>query len=345
MSVRGVARETVCTRGLAWSALFAVMTLVAVCGPASAAGATASPSGASAIASTAQVLRAVVSAPGIATVPPRIDPPLQDAAADHALTVLNENNCDPAFAVATVGKCAFGDLEGKRTIVLLGDSHAGMWFPAFDAIATAAHWKLVVLMKAVCPAVDLSFWYWPTNSPYPSCTAWHQYATQRVNELDPAVVVLTSWWHGVGIVPNGDAPTDAQWELGLEQALISITSPGTKKVVLGDIPYLTQSGPECLAAHEADVQACTTPASDAVLTSHEQALQAAATATGASYIPVTQWMCTSQCTAVIGKYDVYADASEITNQYVDYLQGAIAEALRPVMPSPSMEKESHHRVS
>ena len=298
-----------------------------------------------AIASTAQVLQAVASAPSITTVPKDVTPPLSEAAADHALTMLNVHGCDPAFAVATVGSCVFGDPKGSKTIVLLGDSHAGMWFPAFDALAKRAHWKLVVLMKAVCPAVNLNFWYWPTDGPYPACDTWHQYTTSRVNALDPAVVVLTSWWHGVGIVPNGQPPTLGQWQLGLESSLGSITSPGTKKVVLGDIPYLTQTGPQCLAAHGTDVQACTTPASQAVLTDHEQTLQAAAQATGATYISPTSWLCTSVCTAVIGRYDVYADASEITNQYVDYLQGALAAALQPVMGNLSAAKSSHRKGS
>ena len=121
-----------------------------------------------------------------------------------------------------------------------------MWFPGFNAVATRKHWKLVLLMKSSCPAVDLSFWYWPTNTPYSSCGAWHHYVTSRINKMDPAVVVLTSWWHGNGIIPNGSAPTLAQWQAGLERAITSITSPGTKKVVWGDIPYLAQAGPICL---------------------------------------------------------------------------------------------------
>ncbi len=225
----------------------------------------------------------------------------------------------------------FGDSKGSKTLVLLGDSHAGMWFPAFDAMAKRAHWKLVVLMKAVCPAVDLSFWNWPMNRPYTACDEWHLYVSNRINKMDPAVVVFTSWWHGDGILPNGQPPTLAQWQLGVQGAISSITSPGTKKVLLGDIAYLAQSGPDCLTTHEMNVQACSTAASQAALADHEQTLRAAARATGATYVSPIPWLCTATCTAVIGKYEVYADSSEITNAYAAYLQGAIAEALRSVM--------------
>jgi hypothetical protein len=289
-------------------------------------------------ASTAQVLNAVGGAPRIKTVPNDLTPPLRDYAQNpppSAVTpdgLLSQDGCVPATQnQATVGKCVFGDPKGSKTIVLVGDSHAEMWWSGFNAVAMRAHWKLVLLIKSACPAVDLNFWYWPTNTPYPGCNAWHKYVTNRINKMGPAVVVFTSWWHGNGIIPNGYAPTPAQWQAGLEQAITSITSPGTKKVVWGDIPYLAQAGPLCLAAHETDVQACSTPASEAVLTDHEQTLKAAALATGATYVATTPWLCTSTCTAVVGKYSVYADANHINSSYALYLQGAIATALQPVM--------------
>jgi hypothetical protein len=309
----------------------AVMIMIAVCGPTSTRSEAASPRLASSVASPVQILQAVATATSIKSVPSDISPALQHAGQDAYLTILDEHGCDPAFSAATVGSCVFGDPKGTKTIVLLGDSHAGMWFPGFDAMAKRAHWKLVVLMKAVCPAVDLSFWSWAMNSPYTACDEWHQYASNRINRMDPAVVVFTSWWHGDGILPNGQPPTLAQWQFGLQAAINSITSPGTKKVVFGDIAYLAQTGPQCLAANETNVQACSTPASQAALADHEQTLQAAAQATGATYVSTTPWLCTATCTAVIGKYEVYADSSEITNAYACYLQGAIADALRPVM--------------
>ena len=308
----------------------AMMMVTTACGSASAAAGAASPRRAPSVASTAQVLQAVSAATSITSVPSDLTPSVKNAEQDPYMTLLNENGCDPAATSSTVGKCVFGDPKGSKTIVLLGDQRAGMWFPGFDEMAKAAHWKLVVLMKTVCPAVDLSFWDWTTSSAYAACDQWHQYVTSRINKMDPAVVVFTSWWHGDGIVP-GQPPSDSQWLFGLAEMLRSITSPGTKKVVWGDIAYLTQVGPTCLAANAENVQACSTPASEAALADHEQTLQAAAQATGALYVPTIPWLCSATCTALIGKYGVYADSSDITSDYAAYLQGAIAEVLQPVM--------------
>jgi SGNH domain (fused to AT3 domains) len=310
---------------------FAILIVVTACGSVSTATGAASARRAPSVASTAQVLQAVSTAPSITSAPSDITPSLQDVTEDPYFNLLNQNGCDPAFASSTVGKCVFGDPKGSKTIVLLGDQRAAMWFPGFDNMAKQARWKLVVLMKTVCPAVDLSFWNWTTGSAYTACDQWHQYVTSRINEMDPAVVVFMSWWHGDGILPTGQAPTDAQWLLGLAQMVRSITSPGTKKVIWGDIAYLNQVGPTCLAANEDNVQACSTPASQAALTDHEQTLQVAAQGTGALYVSTIPWLCSSTCTAVIGKYQVYENSSDITSDYAAYLQGAIAEALRPVM--------------
>jgi hypothetical protein len=293
---------------------------------------TLSLSKAAAPASTASVLQTVAAAASIQTVPSSITPPLQDASLDTGITVAAERGCDPAPTVSKTGSCVYGDPKGKKTIVLLGDSHAGMWLAGFDAMAKQAHWKLVLLMKTECPAVDTSFWIDSLNRAYPECNTWHKYVVKRINKLDPAVVVISNWWAGNS--NSQDQPiTDAEWEAGLETMVKSLDSPATAKVLWGDIPYLSQPGPTCLSAHLSNAQACTTPTSAAVLTLHGQELAALATTVGATYISTTPWFCTSQCTAIIGDYDVYANASHITNTYARYLSGAIGAALAPVMGS------------
>ena len=144
------------------------------------------------------------------------------------------------------------------------------------------------------------------------------------------MVVFTSWWHGNGIIPNGYAPTLAQWQAGLEQSISSITSPGTKKVVWGDIPYLAQAGPDCLAAHQSDVQACSTPASQAVLTDHEQTLKAAAQATGATSLQQHRGS-PRRSARLLSVSTACTPMLTISLVRTPYLQGAIAAALQPVM--------------
>jgi hypothetical protein len=109
--------------------------------------------------------------------------------------------------------------------------------------------------------------------------------------------------------------------------------------------YPAQAEPDCLAANPSNVQACATPTTAAVQVDHEQVLQAAAQATGATYIPVVPWLCSTVCPAVIGRYDVYANTSALTNQYISYLEGPLAAALQPVMGIPAKAKPSQPHAS
>ncbi len=317
-------------RAIGTACALSFVLIAAITGPVAAQ--TLSVNKAGAPATPASVLRTVAAATSIQKVPSNISPPLQDASLDTGIAVAAQRGCDPAPAVSTTGKCVYGDPKGKKTIVLLGDSHAGMWLAGFDALAKQAHWKLVLLMKTECAAVDLSLWIDSLNRPYPECTKWHQYVTKRINKMDPAVVVIANWW--AGNMDSKDQPiTDPEWIAGLKEMVQSLNSPHTAKVLWGDIPYLTQPGPDCLSAHTSDAQACSTPAGTAVIAAHEQALAALAPSVGATYVSTTPWFCSSQCTAIIGNDDVYANASHITNTYARFLSGAISAALMPVMHS------------
>jgi hypothetical protein len=276
------------------------------------------------------VLAAVAAATSIKKLPANIVPPLADAQDDEGSYIASEKGCNPAPNATTVPACVYGDPNGKKTIVLFGDSHAAMWLGAFDDMAQYMHWKLILLFKAECPAINATVWYYPTASPFLSCDTFHTNMVKRINQLDPAVVVISNWWNGVN-VSAGQQISDTQWATALTAMLSSIHSRGTKKVLIGDIPYLAQSGPSCLAAHSANIQACTTPATTAVLSDHETVLKGVATSTGALYVPVTKWFCTASCSAVIGKDVVYGDDAHITSVYAEYLWGAVMASLKPVM--------------
>ena len=58
-------------------------------------------------------------------------------------------------------ECATGDTASTTTVALVGDSHAAMWNPAFQQIATQRHWRLEMLAKAACPLMDL-----PITNPF-----------------------------------------------------------------------------------------------------------------------------------------------------------------------------------
>ena len=208
-----------------------------------------------------------------------------------------------------------------------GDSHAAMWFQAMNLIAKEAHWKLVQLGKGYCPAVSLPYDNPPgvgrKGGEYAACDAWNRFAIRRIRQLHPDLVIITQ---EIRDMPDGNLYTPEQWHDGLEKTFARLGLPGKRIVILGNIPLLPKSPPECLSIHPNDVQACAgvPPAFEGQF---NQAEEAAAAQSGARYINVTNWFCATKCSPVIGKYQVYLDDAHVTATYSLYLASVLDDAL------------------
>jgi hypothetical protein len=206
-------------------------------------------------------------------------------------------------------------------MVVYGDSHALMWLPAFNGVAKAAHWRLIVLGKSDCPAPLIAASNPPgvgkPGAPYAACTAWHRWAVTMIRRLHPDLLVISTQDLGW----NGPA-----WRAGLTNLYAAVIPSSRRVLYLGSIPVLPRAGPSCLGQHPDNVQACSAPVAvtRTPLTQLDRTVTAAA---GAEYVDPFPWFCSSTCTAVIGHYDVYLDRYHITGTYGAYLQNALADSL------------------
>jgi hypothetical protein len=272
-------------------------------------------------ANTETVLRTVEAAAHITSLPDPINPGLTAAANDFGGND-EKPNCSADLPQAKESICVLGDPHGSELMVVYGDSHALMWLPAFSGVATAAHWRLIVLGKSDCPATLVAISNPPglgtPGAPYAACAAWHRWAVTMIRRLHPDLLVISTQDLGW---------TGAAWHAGLTK-LYSAVIPSSRKVVyLGNIPLLPQAGPTCLGQHPGDVQACSAPVGitrSPLLTQLDRAVTAAE---GAEYVDPFSWFCSSVCTAVIGHYDVYLDRYHVTAAYGAYLQNALAKSL------------------
>ncbi len=272
-------------------------------------------------ATAAQIAKLVAAASQIQQVPHNLDPPLQIAEQDYGAPPAR---CVPTTNQVKEPSCVFGDPNGTRTMVLYGDSHALMWFKAMNEIATAAQWRLVILGKGYCMANK-----YPTkkqigrNAILSLCNRWQEFAYHRIRRLDPNLVIVTQ---EVQNGPQGKHYTASQWQKSLETTFTRIRGEGTKFIVLGNIPNLGFSPPDCLAQHSDQVQLCSAPVH--ALDKYNLAEQRAVTAQGGRYIDVTPWFCTTRCGAIIGHYEVYLNQLHLTGTYSLFLEQVLAEKLQ-----------------
>jgi len=281
-------------------------------------------------ASNQVVLKQVAAATRITSVPRSISP--SQAAND---TVFTAHFLDPfcqSFVPSTLTRiCVRGDRRGKGLMVVYGDSNAQMWDSALSIIANRSHWRLVVLSKLGCPAEFVTVI--PPGYPYINaiCNPWHKWAVDWINTHKPNMLIVTQEDGGFYREPsaNGMPPhsfSTGQWQQGLAALLRSITVPNIEKVVLGNIPLMSQNVPVCLSANPHDVQACSTPIVRAV-SPYIGAEMAAAQESGARYVYTTPWFCSTTCVPIVGRYVVYFDIHHVTETYARYLRVVLAHDL------------------
>ena len=299
-----------------------VVAVLVGAGAASASGPTPPPPG-----TPPQVAALVASAPSIATLPSNVTPPLVTAGNDDALHEF------PTLSPCISGglhepACVFGDTKGTRTMALVGDSHALMWFPALDAVAKAARWRLVALMNYGCPVADVTVWNVLTNSPAYGCPGFRSYAIKRIGRLHPALVVVSEAFYSLNA---SDKPiTDTQWTRALAKSLDALAAPGTHRVLIGQ-SYLVLDPIACLAANPGRIQRCSHAERTASFTAELTADARAARQSGSTYVNEVPWACSATCTAIVGNMVVYNSTGHLSATYDTYLTNVLRLALRSSM--------------
>ncbi len=269
---------------------------------------------------TASIENLVTSATKIRQLPPDLDPPV-------GMSIIGWNYSSPCWANPTetsVPNCIFGDPGGTRSMAVVGDSHAQMWFDTLDRIATRSHWRLFYFAKSFCPAVLLPV-TGADGGEYSACDRWHNFVIRRINQIDPDLVLVSE--ENRPSPNSGSYYSGTQWRDGLADFFRGITTASTKFMVLGNIPMLPQAPPDCLARHPDDIQACSASVA-ASQTRYHAAEAAAATSVGGRYIDPTPWLCSRICTPVIGHYAVYFDPWHLMGPYALQLTNVLANALR-----------------
>jgi len=258
------------------------------------------------------LIQAVADAPKIKVLPADLTPSLAGVRSDWGGP---PPPCWPSYTQTSVPACVYGDPAGTHTLVLYGDSHAAMWFAAMNLTAALSHWRLIILTKGDCPTLDLAFRNPPgvgkPGGAFAACAQWHKFALARIQAIRPDLVIITQ---DPNLAPDDHSYPENQWQRATVAVIKSLPVPASHVIVLGDIPQTRTSGPACLARYPRNVQRCSGQNLPNIV-SQNHAEASAATQTGARYIDVVPWFCSTICTGVVGHYQPYWDPYHITASY------------------------------
>ncbi|HSP60286.1 MAG TPA: acyltransferase family protein [Ornithinimicrobium sp.] len=261
--------------------------------------------------------------PDIPDVLPTLAVPLEQVADDRP--VMEPEGCFVGISGSEVGVCRAGDPEGEVTIALNGDSHAGMWITALDEIGRDRGWRIVSLTKSSCPPAPGVEVERPgqRGGTYDQCTAYQRGVDERLAELDPDVVLLSSAAY--------DVPPD-ELAAGMARRVDTLREDGAVVGMVQDVPRVPFDLPECLIDHPEEVSACAFPREEGMARSGVGQAELAALRPAMPVLEFNDAVCPGTvCSPVLGGVVVWRDTNHLSATYVRSLRDLVEEQVTPLV--------------
>ena len=265
-----------------------------------------------------------------APIPSPLTPPAPELLSDH---YDYPSGCAAEDGQSNSNICSLGDPSGRRSLVVLGDSHAQMWMPAILPMARKDGWVVHPIGKSACIPLE----WWHVIPATPDCSAWLGWAIREIHVLHPDVTLVSAAMSGVE-----DSAVAAS---GLTSLIRALKRGSRYVVVMGDTPYVPRQPVDCLLSRNANMGRCSISVPSAQL-SVADTIASTSQALGASYIHTTDWLCfDGDCPMVVGHTIVYFDPGHITATYASALanvfRAAFVHAISPTRRVTSQPEPSH----
>jgi hypothetical protein len=265
-------------------------------------------------------------------VPSSIRPAVRSAARDFPKPYFDGCHVEQDGGLPDEIGCTYGRIDGSRTIVLFGDSHALSWFPAVEKMAIRKGWRLLSLTMSACTPADIPAYAPKTRTVSEPCAEWRD-ATLGLIELIRPAIVLAAGTRGFATVDASGAvltgaDRTAAWEGGIERTIDRLKSSGARVIWIADTPIARVDPPACLARHMRSTLACATPVSYAVNAAWLSEEHLVTQVESVGFIDPSLWVCpSSPCPAVIGNLLVYRDAGHMTATFMASLSARLEKAV------------------
>jgi peptidoglycan/LPS O-acetylase OafA/YrhL len=270
-------------------------------------------------------------AEGVRRVPGNLVPTLA-AAAGQELAPQADGCHQTLESAATRPACVYGPAAATRTVVVVGDSHALQWFPAFAELAGRNGWRLVSLTRSSCPPAGLVIRNSRMKRRYTECEDWRRWALGRIDKLRPDLVVVATNTNYPGMLLGHPADPDKLWSDAWAGLFARLRAAARHVVLLADTPTLSTDPLDCLGSHGRDIIACTEPAATVLRDPAWRAeVQDAARRAAVPVVDPTPWLCGRDCPLVVGNLLVYRDTNHLTGAYAEMLSPLLGASL-PQLP-------------
>jgi peptidoglycan/LPS O-acetylase OafA/YrhL len=222
-----------------------------------------------------------------------------------------------------VGQCAYGDAAAQVQVVLFGDSHAGHWTPALEALASEKGWHVERLTRGECNSFAR-----PEGAEGNSlgtnraCRRWLDRTWREIERLKPDLLILS----------NVSRPKKTDDFESLVRQAIERAPEETRVAVFSQDPLSGTDVPECLSDHLEDTAKCDPTRSPDWPASIDAVLSAVAAESGATFVDLTPMLCTSdRCPTIAENILVYRGGSHLTSAFARSRAPDLGLLLDPIL--------------
>nr|WP_276512223.1 acyltransferase family protein [Cryobacterium roopkundense] len=217
--------------------------------------------------------------------------------------------------------CVAGDETAERTVMLVGDSHAGMWQEALSTAAQAEGYRLVARWLSACPAIPVAV----VNAEGVNdaeCTQFRAGTVRLIGEERPAAVLIVNANSYLGRVigDTGGALSPAaqgeRWAAAYAQFVSQVRGFGAVAASIEDNPQFSFDPVMCLTRVFGSAAACSPPLESALATT-EALRRAEAAAVEALHVAprllTVERMCDGRsCRVLVGRDPILADQGHLS---------------------------------
>ncbi|MBJ7359344.1 acyltransferase family protein [Nocardioides sp.] len=249
-------------------------------------------------------------------------------------------------SVADVGECDYeqnvrklcqvGEENGDKTVVLIGDSHARAWIPAFDRINEAGNWKAYYLVKPQCTAAHIPIASAQSDDTvFTDCSDFQDWVIEQVEDLNPDLVVVASSPPVNGVFDGDKRVTSVDDTIpllraGYDELFRELDAAADEVVLLRDVPKSPEDPATCLTTGDPSLGDCMFEPDERSQILGNVAVDSA-NVSGARVVDPTPWLCyQGECPIVIGGTLSYRDTDHITTEYAANLWATLGRALRMI---------------
>ena len=248
------------------------------------------------------------------------------AAARKDTETLYRDGCAAQVATIKPPDCVYGKPDGAITVALVGDSHAGQWFPAFEALAVTRGWRLLPYVKLSCPFIDMPVEHLTLKREYTECAAWREEVIRVLADQQPDIVVVTMSHRGIFPTLAADRTLEREGE-AIGRAVLRL--PGRPLLMIDTFRTSTDI-PGCIAANPADVRPCAISREVGMTRYFGIRERIAASVAGAGVVDLISSVCPAMpCQVVRDGMIVYRDNHHLTATFAATLAPALEAALQP----------------